>query len=311
LRIKNLVKIAAWTEGELTACARMILAEGENRARGDRRWRETHSRILRVRSQVETLCRREGVSPLTLPPPSLRAYQWFRFLSEDDGLSLHITTLSKLIAADNRPQVRLYHIGGWWKVWSRAADIRLTVSELFVGAPQPVLTALVKLALPYSKKRVHRRVIEEYAETPAFKAMQARLEGDGGSAVFVAKGRHHDLDEAFVRVNAQYFGGRLERPRLRWSRSVNRREFGNYQPSADTVTLSRALDAPDVPSYVIDFIMFHELLHKHLGTTKVNGRRRAHTPGFRAAERRFSRFADATDHLTQLSKGLRARRQRR
>jgi len=186
----------------------------------------------------------------------------------------------------------------------------LTVSEAFVGAPELVLKSLVKLGLPYTKKRTHRRVIEDYAETAAFKDMLARLEGAESGIALVTKGRCRDLDEVFLRVNRDYFGGRLERPRMGWSRSVRRGEFGHYQPSTDTITINRALDAPDVPLCAIDYVMFHELLHKKLGTMRVNGRRRLHTPEFRTAERRFMDFSEASAYLVVLSKAIRTMRRR-
>jgi len=184
----------------------------------------------------------------------------------------------------------------------------LTVSEAFVGAPRPVLTALVKLGLPYSRKRIHRRIIEDYAETPSFQAMLARLEGTEAEVAFVTKGRCHELAEVFLRVNSDYFDGQLDRPKLRWSRSINRREFGHYQPSTDTIAINRALDAPGIPLFAIEYVMFHELLHKQLGTMRVNGRRRVHTREFQTAERRFARFSEASAYLVELSRAIRTRR---
>ena len=66
--------------------------------------------------------------------------------------------------------------------------------------------------------------------------------------------------------------GRLARPRLAWSATVARRLLGFYQPSADRLVISRALDAPGVPACAIELVMYHELLHKHLGVQLVNGR---------------------------------------
>ena len=307
-RIKNLVTAADWIEGEISACTRLGLAFSDDSTRSDPRWATAQARIHRILSQVDGLCRKEGISPLSLPTPSRRAYQWLTFLSQADHLLLHASTLSQLMAVDRRPQVRLYHIGGWWRVWRHGSDIRLTVSEAFVAAPRPVLTALVKLGLPYSRKRIHRRMIEDYAETPSFQAMLARLEGTEAEVAFVTKGRCHELEEVFLRVKSEYFDGELERPKMRWSKSVNRGEFGHYQPSTDTITINRALDAPGVPLFAMDFVMFHELLHKQLGTRKVNGRRRVHTREFRTAERRFTRFSDASAYLAELSRAIRTRK---
>ncbi len=105
-----------------------------------------------------------------------------------------------------------------------------------------------------------------------------------------ATGRHHDLNASFDRVNRSYFGGMMPRPTLTWNTTFTRRKLGHYDLHTDTVMLSITLDDPKVPGYVVDFVMYHELLHKRLGVHAVNGRRRMHTPEFRKAERRFGEW---------------------
>jgi len=80
---------------------------------------------------------------------------------------------------------------------------------------------------------------------------------------------------------------------LVWNRTLTARKFGHYQPGRDAVMISVTLDAPDVPDYVVDFVMYHELLHKKHGSMKVNGRRLAHSPAFRAEERQFAEYHEA------------------
>jgi hypothetical protein len=94
-------------------------------------------------------------------------------------------------------------------------------------------------------------------------------------------------------------------PHLAWSRSVLRQEFGRYESSRDTVTLNRALDHPDVPERVVEYVLYHELLHKELGVQVRAGRRQVHTRAFREAERRFVQRSDAEACLKRLGEGLR------
>jgi hypothetical protein len=65
--------------------------------------------------------------------------------------------------------------------------------------------------------------------------------------------------------------------------------------------ISIALDRRDVPPYVIDQVMHHELLHKKLGTNYINGRTISHTPEFRAEEQRFKHYQEAQAFLAKLS----------
>jgi predicted metal-dependent hydrolase len=65
--------------------------------------------------------------------------------------------------------------------------------------------------------------------------------------------------------------------------------------------LSVTLDDPSVPAYVVDFVLYHELLHKKHGSNLVNGRRLAHSSGFRAEERQFAEYAAAEQRLKELA----------
>ena len=62
----------------------------------------------------------------------------------------------------------------------------------------------------------------------------------------------------------------IQRPGLVWSRQLTGRKFGHYDFIQDTVMLSRTLDHHDVPALLVDYIMYHELLHKKHGIRWVN-----------------------------------------
>jgi hypothetical protein len=95
---------------------------------------------------------------------------------------------------------------------------------------------------------------------------------------------------------------KLSRPRLTWNRTLTGRKFGHYDPLTDTVMISCTLDHADVPEFVVDFVMYHELLHKKLGVGWRNGRQEAHTPEFRREERRFAEYTRAEDALNAIAR---------
>jgi hypothetical protein len=120
------------------------------------------------------------------------------------------------------------------------------------------------------------------------------------------RGSYYDLVEVFERINSTCFGGRVERPHLTWNAVLTRRKLGHYQPGTDTVMISLTLDSPSVPAFVVDFIMYHELLHKTFGVPLVNGRQRAHTAAFRRAEKQFPRYDEAQEFIKKIA-GMRRR----
>ena len=136
--------------------------------------------------------------------------------------------------------------------------------------------------------------------TKEHQAVQAEIESLTGVEERTA-GIHHDLGASYDRVVGKYFGETMVRPRLVWSKVFSSRKFGHYDAVGDTVMISCTLDRADIPDFVIDFIMYHELLHKKLGAVWRNGRKAVHTPEFRREEKRFKEYAAAEAALTALA----------
>ncbi len=146
-----------------------------------------------------------------------------------------------------------------------------------------------------------KQPVMEATTCDEYQSIQAELEALSGVEKRTS-GVHHDLGESFDRINGRHFGGRLACPRLTWSRTFASRKFGHYDPIRDTVMISSTLDHADVPAFVVDFIMYHELLHKKLGAEWRNGRQAVHTPEFKAEERRFEQYAAAEAALAALAR---------
>jgi hypothetical protein len=115
----------------------------------------------------------------------------------------------------------------------------------------------------------------------------------GRKVVTTTKGEYYDLDELFDSLNFWYFGGRLPKPTLTWSPRNSFHILGHHDSTHETISISRSLDSNLVPSFVVEYVMFHEMLHIAHPTVKHNGRRYNHTPAFRRDERRFPHFHKA------------------
>lgn len=101
------------------------------------------------------------------------------------------------------------------------------------------------------------------------------------------RGHYYDLEAVFQTCNQRYFGGRMTRPKIiHWSAKINHSTMGSYNINEDILMINRGLDRKDVPAYVLDFVMYHELLHKALGVKTSGTRRMAHTGEFREMEKK-------------------------
>ncbi len=112
------------------------------------------------------------------------------------------------------------------------------------------------------------------------------------------RGVVYDLAELCDVVRRRDFGSELGAPAaLAWSEQRTYHTFGYYSSLRDRITISCSLDNARVPKYAIEFVMYHELLHKKHGIGFATSRRTIHTSAFRDEERRFPRYDDARAFL--------------
>ena len=164
-----------------------------------------------------------------------------------------------------------------------------------------MIIAILENALGNAKDR-DNKPIQEYMFSAAYQAAREQLEYLGINKGSLAAGIVYDLRDSFQRVNQSYFQGRIQEPHLVWSSRLTHRKFGHYQWDTDTVMVSKSLDHTRVPAYVVDYVMFHELLHKKHGAPLVNQRRAVHTAIFRQDERRFKEIDRAQKWLNKLAR---------
>lgn len=108
------------------------------------------------------------------------------------------------------------------------------------------------------------------------------------------RGKYYDLEQVFRSCNERNFGGKMPRPKvIHWSARINHSTMGSYNINEDILMINRGLDRSDIPAYVLDFVMYHELLHKALGVKTGGSRRAAHTKEFRKLEQSHPDYARA------------------
>jgi len=103
------------------------------------------------------------------------------------------------------------------------------------------------------------------------------------------------LEESFNRVNENFFYGLIEKPNLAWTNSINK--LGSYEYGTDTISISPILKNR---KEALDYVMYHEMLHKKYKFRHKKGRNYHHTKEFRKKEKEFP---DA-EKLEQELKGL-------
>ncbi len=108
----------------------------------------------------------------------------------------------------------------------------------------------------------------------------------------VTAGEVYDLQAIFDKINDFYFCNTM-RLHITWygkrgKRGRSQVNFGLYSDPLKLIKIHRLLDSEEVPEYVVEFVVYHEMLH-HICLPEVREEQKSsiHTHEFRMMEKRF------------------------
>lgn len=188
----------------------------------------------------------------------------------------------------------------------RSGRISVRISDLLASAPEPVIEALAHILLRklYRKPipRLYNTRYRRYTGRKDIAAKSALIRQIRGRKQLTSpRGKYYDLTEIFEELNGAYFHGLLGQPVLSWSPAAARRNLGHYDPAHNAVLISRIFDTPRVPRFVLQYVMYHEMLHLKYPVRLKGSRRCVHSPEFQKEERLFPLWREAEALLKQLS----------
>lgn len=232
--------------------------------------------------------------------------------------SIFTEALRKLLRRPTLPQVeaRFYPYTGLSStVRLRDGRIYARVSDILSDTPADVLFALAcilvaklyRLKTPKEENQIYRQYILDQSIMDATEASRRER---GYKLMTSPQGKFYDLDHLFDEVNERYFNSQIVRPVLSWSQRNSRRVLGHHDSIHDAIVLSRSLDSLKTPPYVVEFVLYHEMLHIKHPQQVVNGRKISHHRQFRDDERRFEYFDEATKWLERNALPVRRRKRR-
>lgn len=271
-------------------------------------------------TRIEQLCAQHQLAPANLPGPSRQSYAWMKFLLDEHYLLLHVQAQARVqhlvaevllsnattrlkksthVSSEN-VNVEFINMAGLYKYKSNSNRTLMQIHEGFIAASDPVLVAIVETAM-LGKSSATSRVIRSFSLSEEFSEVILEMELMVESIAETPRGQAYDLNAIFETVNREYFASQMPKPRLSWNQVSTQRKFGHYDPARDRIVISRTLDNQRVPRYVVEFVMYHELLHLHHGEKWGKSRLMFHTPEFRASERKFKRYEQAQQWLGKLA----------
>jgi hypothetical protein len=152
-------------------------------------------------------------------------------------------------------------------------------AEIKKGLVQDLLVRLFKQKV--SKNTLHMDLYRHFLKSVSFAVPKTRT--------------HPVLESSFTRVNDRYFGGILEKPNLVLGSGTTK--LGHYDFGADTILISDILLQDE---RLLDYVMYHEMLHKKHKFSGQGGRHSFHSRQFREDERKFENAAQLEQELGRL-----------
>ncbi|HNZ87726.1 MAG TPA: hypothetical protein PKK55_04290 [Methanofastidiosum sp.] len=174
------------------------------------------------------------------------------------------------------------------------------VSDKLKDAPNEIIEALGYVLLSKIKgNRVpprYKRTYNDYIHSIIINESPGETKG-----CHDPHGNYFNLEEIFNSVNAKFFANDVPKPFLRWSKRRAYRIFGRYDRSKNEIVVSKLLDENKTPIYVVEYIMYHEMLHIKHGFSYKKGRRRIHTSAFKKEEEKFPYYKESIEYLKKAS----------
>ncbi|HXU33980.1 MAG TPA: hypothetical protein VN851_25690 [Thermoanaerobaculia bacterium] len=235
--------------------------------------------------------------PASSVPPEDSAGRQLTDLRERD-LFRHLSRLldrrlSTLKLTDNQRTILSFRPEG-----PAPARFQIRLHRSFLWAPEEVLKA-VSIFVQSRKKSPRAqeallRIREHFAQNRGGAERKRRI-------VLRPYGDAYDLEKLRERLVALYFAaqnatGRLDVPitwgrQGRWRKPTRRRtstiQLGSYNFEDHVIRIHPLLDDPEVPRYVVESVIYHELLHAAMPPVSDGHRRCIHSPEFRRREELF------------------------
>ncbi len=186
-------------------------------------------------------------------------------------------------------------------------QLLVKISDLLDDAPAHVQESLAYILLSkLFRQRPPKPMMDSYRLYLSRQDVRGRLnevrQKRGKKLLAPPGGNHFDLDSMFEAINSRYFGSTMVKPKLGWSMQESRTILGHYDASHHAIAISRRLDRAEIPAHVVEYVLYHEMLHIKHPIEHKGSSRKIHTRAFQQEEKLFVKYLEAKAYL---KKGLR------
>lgn len=165
-------------------------------------------------------------------------------------------------------------------------QVRVRLHHMFLTAPREVYDALAYW-VRHPRSRKYGALFNGYIASQNHKIRHVKPRMWSPAV----RDHYYDLKKKFNEVNQYYFENSVTAS-ISWGRECGRTtrsiRFGGYYPDEHLIRIHPRLDQSFVPEYILEYIVYHEMLHAYIGIEqKGNGRRNIHSQKFKQMEKEF------------------------
>jgi hypothetical protein len=113
------------------------------------------------------------------------------------------------------------------------------------------------------------------------------------------RGVQYDLREMLESLQNQGLVADDRSAFISWTDRPNRFRMGYCSILMKVIAISSILDSAEIPDYVAEYVLYHEMLHLEKG---LDSMRSQHNAEFRRMERKHPRFREAEDWLKRIAR---------
>ncbi|OLS15295.1 MAG: hypothetical protein RBG13Loki_1076 [Promethearchaeota archaeon CR_4] len=173
--------------------------------------------------------------------------------------------------------------------------------------PEEIIAALIFTLLARLKKNVHTM---EYQSQRAILIKYLKEKADAERQKMISlrrsqcnpQGHTYNLEERLKEVVRSFREMFLDYYvnsdiLITWGKRTTYKRFGLWHAQSRVIEVSKTLDAPSVPVYVVNFIVYHEMLHAIRG---IKQSKRPHNVTFRNLEKKYPQYKEANEFLSKI-----------
>ena len=170
----------------------------------------------------------------------------------------------------------MFHFSKDWKKISK---------EIQIGLVQELMAKILKNKEKSSKKTINMDLYNLFMKNVHLAVPKTKTD--------------EILEESFNRVNEIYFNGMVDKPNLLWGNSSTSK-LGSYEYGSDAITIS--LIFKNERKELLDYVMYHEMLHKKFKFQNKNGRNLHHSNDFKKMEAKFENHELLEKEISRLAR---------